>query len=177
MTLKLKVINLFAAPGVGKSTTAAALFNLMKTKGMSVELVTEFAKEVVYERNYGSLQNQLAILAEQDKRLRRLEGQSEWAITDSPLPLSLIYMTPEYEAWLTPAVWGAYDRYVNFDVFLARDPLRTYSTQGRTQSLEESVALDSRIHKLFKTASHEEGLHAGMGVGAPYNILQWALAE
>ncbi len=46
---RLKVINLWAGPGAGKSTTAAGLFNLMKIRGYNVELVTEFAKEMVYE--------------------------------------------------------------------------------------------------------------------------------
>jgi adenylate kinase family enzyme len=32
----MKVINLFAGPGAGKSTTAAALFSKMKWKGYNV---------------------------------------------------------------------------------------------------------------------------------------------
>ena len=40
---QLKVINLYGGPGTGKSTTAAALFALIKREGYNVELVTEFA--------------------------------------------------------------------------------------------------------------------------------------
>ena len=39
------VINLFGAPGVGKSTAAAYLYHLLSSRGISTELVTEFAKD------------------------------------------------------------------------------------------------------------------------------------
>ena len=109
--LTLKVINLWGEPGAGKSTVAAGLFNLMKLMGEKVELVTEYAKDLTYEKNHGSLQNQLLILATQDNRLRRLEGQVEWAITDSPLPLGILYVTPEYDEWLEDAAFAAFERY------------------------------------------------------------------
>ena len=60
-TLPLKVISLFAGPGAGKSTAAAGLFNLMKCKGESCELVTEVAKGMTYE-NHSALGNQLLVL-------------------------------------------------------------------------------------------------------------------
>ena len=39
------IINLFGAPGVGKSTGAAYIFSKLKMAGMNAELVTEFAKD------------------------------------------------------------------------------------------------------------------------------------
>jgi len=42
--MKTKVINLFAGPGAGKSTTAAGLFAEMKRANVDVELVTEYVK-------------------------------------------------------------------------------------------------------------------------------------
>jgi hypothetical protein len=54
----MKVINLWAGPGAGKSTTAAGLF-LMKLTGRRVELVTEYAKEVVYDQDPTRIKNQL----------------------------------------------------------------------------------------------------------------------
>jgi hypothetical protein len=36
----MKVINLFAGPGCGKSTLAAGIFSLLKFHGVLVELVT-----------------------------------------------------------------------------------------------------------------------------------------
>lgn len=146
--LDLKVVNLWAGPGAGKSTTAAGLFNLMKTLGLRVELVTEFAKDMTYERNFGSLTNQLHVLAQQDWRLRRLVGEVDWAITDSPLPLGEAYMTPEYQDWLPAAIEGAYERYDNFDFRIVRK--KPYAKFGRSQSEPAAIALDITIKDLFE---------------------------
>lgn len=46
----MKVINLFGGPGIGKSTLAAGLFEHMKIAGFNVELVNEYAKDMVWEQ-------------------------------------------------------------------------------------------------------------------------------
>lgn len=174
LVLNLKVINLYCGPGGGKSTLAAGLFNLMKNLGYRVELVTEFAKDVTYEKNFGTLQNQLVILAEQDRRLRRLAGQVDWVITDSPLPLGIVYMTPEYEEWLVPAVWGAFRRYQNYHVLISRGD-RPYQTFGRTQTLEEAMKLDNQIGHLFDQARDGEedfAMEVKSDAEAPYRVFE-----
>lgn len=47
--MKTTVINLIGSPGTGKSTIAAELFARMKWLGFDVELVSEYAKELVWE--------------------------------------------------------------------------------------------------------------------------------
>lgn len=148
--LPLKVINLWGGPGSGKSTTAAGLFNIMKNLGLSVELVGEFAKDLTWKKDIESLDNQLFILAHQDDRLRRLSGKVTWAITDSPLPLSLAYITREYQEWLPETVWGAYERYRNYDFLLSRK--KPYRTEGRNQTEHEALTLDINITQLFREA-------------------------
>lgn len=49
--MKTIVVNLFGAPGAGKSTGAAYIFALLKMAGVEAELVTEFAKDKVWEGN------------------------------------------------------------------------------------------------------------------------------
>lgn len=56
----LKVISLWAGPGAGKSTTAAALFNLMKRERFEVELVTEVAKDWTTSATSDSATNSLS---------------------------------------------------------------------------------------------------------------------
>lgn len=170
--LPLKVINIFAAPGVGKSTTASGLFNLMKVQGHSVELVTEWAKEATYERNMSALENQLVVIGEQDRRIRRLVGQAEWAITDSPLPLGIAYAGEEYGDWITPAIWGAFRRYRNHNVLLGRDPAHPYQQYGRNQTEEQSRALDRVIGSIYATACHwgDPALGVQSDEQAPYRI-------
>ena len=41
------VVNLFAGPGSGKSTTCAGLFSKLKLAGIYCEMVLEYAKELV----------------------------------------------------------------------------------------------------------------------------------
>lgn len=154
--LSLKVINLWSAPGTGKSTTAAGLFNIMKMHGHSVEYVAEVAKDLVWSKDWMGLSHQPSIFGAQDYRLRRLEGQVEWAITDSPLPMACAYLGEEWgglDGWLADATWHAFDRYHNVNVLLHRNPGHKYDPKGRMQeSLEESMKLDNVIDCLFSHA-------------------------
>lgn len=169
--LDLKVINLWGAPGAGKSTTAAGLFNFMKTRGMRVEYVPEFAKDLTYSRRLVDLQNQLYVLGEQDNRLRRLVGHVEWAITDSPLPLCLIYATPEYSTpWFEAVVEGAYDRYDNKDFLIRRK--KPYAAFGRNQTESEALAIDIQVRDLFETTVGEP--QRGLIDGHPWAPLEIA---
>jgi hypothetical protein len=146
----------------------------MKHLNYRVELVTEFAKDTTYEKNFGVLQNQLAIFAEQDRRLRRLEGQVDWAITDSPLPLGLAYMTPEYEDWLPATIWAAFNRYNNYHVLVERGD-RPYATYGRSQTLAEAMTLDNQIGHLFDKAREGEedfSMEVLSDHEAPYRVFE-----
>lgn len=44
------IVNLVAGPGTGKSTTMAGVFYKLKSLGIDCEMVTEFAKELVWEK-------------------------------------------------------------------------------------------------------------------------------
>ena len=62
------VINFFGGAGSGKSAQAAGLFWLMKSKNYSVELINEFPKQLVWEKHYEALSDQLYILANQNRK-------------------------------------------------------------------------------------------------------------
>jgi len=51
------VVNFFAPPGHGKSTFAALVFSKLKMLGVNCELVSEFAKDMVWEEDYVALAN------------------------------------------------------------------------------------------------------------------------
>ncbi|MFN3573644.1 MAG: AAA family ATPase [Phenylobacterium sp.] len=138
------MINLWAGPGAGKSTTAASLFALMKAHGLRVELVREYAKELTYEGDMVRLSNQLVILAEQYRRLDSLVGQVDWAITDSPLPIGIAYARP---AFRTPAFVGmvkeAWAHFDNRNYWVER--VKPYQTYGRSETEAEARTLDERL--------------------------------
>ena len=71
---KTIVCNLFGPPGAGKSTLAAYVFAKLKMMGVNCELVTEFAKDKVWEKNNEALSNQIYIFAKQYYRMSRCTG-------------------------------------------------------------------------------------------------------
>lgn len=150
----MKVINLFAGPGTGKSTTAAGLFYKMKSKGYKVELVTEFAKDLVYQESFFRLKDQLMILARQNHKLWVLKDKVDYAIVDSPLLLSQHYFQDngDYsEKLFKDFVLDTYNRYDNLNVFLQRNiEEHPYQQYGRSQTLEESIEIDSSIKNILE---------------------------
>ena len=90
------VVNLFGAPGAGKSTGAAYIFSQLKMLGINAELVTEFAKDMVWCNNQEALSNQAYMFGQQLYRISRLEDKVDVVITDSPVFLSAIYNRMSY---------------------------------------------------------------------------------
>ena len=150
------LINLFGSPGTGKSTTAAELFALMKHKGMSVELVREYAKDIVWQGNIDLLTNQLHIVAEQNDRVYRLLGRVEYIITDSPILLSNVYNTGTDTASqaLNGLVSELHHKDKSINIFLNRT--KAYDPKGRTQTEDEANELTNTIRSLLE---QHEGLN------------------
>jgi hypothetical protein len=138
------VINLFAGPGAGKSTTAAGVFAELKTRGYSAELVTEFAKECAWEGRSGPLRCQPYVFGEQLWRLERLRDRGvDVVVSDSPILLSAIYAPDDTPAAFHDVVFHYHERMQALDVFLRR--VKAYDPRGRFQDLREAQALDERI--------------------------------
>lgn len=162
------VINLWGAPGSGKSTTAAGLFFLMKINKMKVEYVTEFAKEMVWERNETIFGDQNLIFAEQNRRLRRLENhQVDFAITDSPLPLPAFYQSPNYLNTFTSLVMEQFNRYNNLNYLLRRTG--SFETIGRRHDESASVRIADELQR-FLTTHGIEYLEIDAKPATPQNI-------
>lgn len=147
----MKVINLLGGPGCGKSTTAAGLFYKMKLQHGSVELVTEVAKDLVYDNRLDFLaQRQEWVLAEQHLRLKRLEGHVDYAIVDSPLLLSLVYPNEEWSVYdsFTKFALEIYNTFDNIVIYLERPD--TYQQYGRREDAEAAVLVDEKVKKVMK---------------------------
>lgn len=136
----MRVINIMGGPGTGKSTTAAGVFREMKIKGYEVELVTEYAKDMTWENRHNILEDQLYILAKQNRRIQRLQGKVEWVVTDSPLLLGLIYCRENYYKHFEPLVMDVWNSYDNTLILLGRD--FEYQPIGRNQTAEEALKVD-----------------------------------
>jgi len=139
----MKVINLFAGPGAGKSTTAAGLFFFMKLAGRNVELVTEVAKDATWEEHHFLLGDQYAITGEQNRRLSRLIGKVDYVITDSPLLLGLAYLPENYVPSFPRYLQELFMSYDNINFWINR--IKPYNKVGRNQTAEEAAGKDLQI--------------------------------
>lgn len=135
----MKVINLFAGPGSGKSTTCAGVFSKLKLAGVNCEMALEYAKDKVWEQSFHTLDNQIYIFGKQLHRLWRLKDQVDVVITDSPLLFSIIYDKTCNEKF-GALVLDQFNQFENINYFITRG--NTYNPKGRMQTLEESMDLD-----------------------------------
>ena len=140
-----KVINLWGAPGAGKSTAAAHLFGVMKELGLDCELVTEFVKDEIWSENNTVQSNYAYVFGNQSYRISRLIGKVDYIITDSPIPLCLIYnRTSALDTEAFKQVVN--DLFLSFDnenIFINR--CASYSKNGRLQTEAESDRIATRI--------------------------------
>lgn len=147
----MKIINFFGGPGIGKSTIAAGHFWDLKVSGRSAELVTEYAKDVTWEGRQNLLNDQLYLLAKQNRRLSRLlDHDVDYAITDSPLLLCAAYTrmgTNSYSS-LVPLVLELFNSYDNVNIVLKRNP-EFYVQVGRSQTVEQAIQIDEVVIALL----------------------------
>lgn len=159
-------INLFGGPGTGKSTTAALVFGLLKMHKINAELVTEFAKDLVWEERINTLKNQLYITGKQCHRQERLNGKVDIVITDSPLLISCVYTNDDnYKQTLL----NKHNEFNNLNIFINRS--KTYQKIGRSQTKEEAIKIDKKIIELLNNTGISY-IELTDGVNITYNILR-----
>jgi len=160
----LNVVNLFGGPGSGKSTTAAELFVEMKKAGMSVELVTEYAKDMTWEKRQNILSDQQYVFTKQYRRLSRLAGQVEWIVTDSALLFSIVYGDPT-DTEFHRLVMDRWHNFRNINFFLPRNPQFKFHQEGRNQNEAEASALDARVVQILPPGTRHINVTNGDYVG------------
>lgn len=153
----MKVINLFAGPGAGKSTTAAYVFARLKMLEMNAEYVSEYAKDLTWERL--PIKNQVLVLGKQLQRLVRIDGQVDIAVTDSPLILQTLY-NGHVES-LNRVAFDLFALYDNSNYYIRR--VKPYAQVGRSQAEETAKEFDvACLHMLesnripFKTVDGDQ---------------------
>jgi len=169
------VVNMFAGPGAGKSTTAAGLFTLLKLHdGIHCELVTEFAKDLVWEERQYTFKNQFYLFAKQQHRVWRVSEKVPITITDSPILLSNIYGKHYNRHCANESFYDyvlmEFNRFHNINFFIERK--KKYAEYGRNETAEEAEIVDSKIKDYLKSQDIEytsidgniEGLNAAVDI-------------
>lgn len=162
------VINLFGAPGSGKSTGAAFIFSQLKMRGINCELITEYAKDKTWEKNMEALSCQEYIFGKQSFRMKRCRDKVDVIITDSPLPLGIFYNTnPVLGEHYENLVLDVFNTYENMNYALVRD--KPYNPIGRNQTEAESDEIGDRIQ--FFLEDHDIPYTLGLGSEIFYNFI------
>jgi hypothetical protein len=141
------VVNLFAGPGVGKSTTAARIFAELKMHGVNCEMALEFAKDKVWEESFKTMDDQIYIFGKQFHKIWRLKDKVDVIICDSPLPISIVYDKENSEA-LHTLIMEQFNKFDNYNVLLTRSG--EYQKEGRVQTEEEAKGVDEIVKKVLK---------------------------
>lgn len=144
-------INLYGGPGCGKSTLAAFIFHKLKSKGLNVELIQEFAKVLTYEKS-NSLSDQLYVLSSQHNSIYLAKrAKVDIVVLDSPLLLSSVYSefyNYEYDKVISIVSDFLYKQYSNIDIFVESN-YSDYFPIGRNENIEDAILINSKIKKML----------------------------
>ena len=141
------IINLFGGAGIGKSTLMARIFSELKVQGYDCEMVTEFAKDLVWEKRNETFKDELYIFAKQNHRLFRVNGKVDIIVTDRPLLLTNAYNQDNKE--LCSLCLKTFNQYNNLNFLLKRQTV--YQENGRNQSEEEAMQIDKITQGLLES--------------------------
>lgn len=144
----MKVINFFGGPNARKSTLAAATYVALKEEGKTVDLVREYATYLILAGRQQQLkEDQLSVLAKQHHLQCILRGRVNYAVTDSPLPLNVVYseaVPPQFE----DLVFGYYNQFDNVNFFLDVD-WNTYIEDNRVHKKDEAMRKHDELLELL----------------------------
>lgn len=141
-------VNFFGGPGCGKTTAAAEIFLQLKKHNIDVEIVSEFAKDLILEGKETALKHQWFVLANQSYRIQCAYEKMQIVLVDSPILLGPIY-DPDSSPALLALCLEHYDKYNNLNIIMDRNLEYKHTSAGRIHSLTESISLDNRINRFL----------------------------
>lgn len=142
------VVNLFGAPGAGKSTGAAYIFAMLKMKSVNAELITEYAKDKTWEENFVALKNQAYMFGEQSYKMSCCADKVDVIVTDSPLLLNIFYNKDKrLTKSFNQTVIDVFNSFNNINYFITR--VKPYNPTGRNQTEAEAQLLGQFIKDML----------------------------
>lgn len=144
-------INLYGGPGSGKSTLSTILFSELKLREKRVELVREYAKELVYqEKDMINLveADRIYILAEQMRREAIHYGKIDYLITDSPVLIAAYYYRNRSAIDLAKGLLMAPDRELHF--LIRRDETLPFEKYGRAHDEDAAKKIDQDMRDFLE---------------------------
>jgi hypothetical protein len=174
---KLKVINLFGAPGMGKSSARSGVFWLMKSHHKSCEEISEYAKYLVLSgRKWQLTEEQTYLFSKQNHKQLIVERSGyEYAVTDSPLLLCSFYAPAGYHKSFEGLVDEASERFENINFFITRDVSgqEYFEERGREHNREQSLQVEAEMREyLAKKGVEYQELRVGDDLLLPWLVME-----
>jgi len=149
-----KIINLIAWPWVWKSVIASLLFVQMKIRWFNVELVSEYAKQLVWTNDFDTLNNQYYVSNQQYKLFKSMLWKVDYIITDWAL-LHWIYYNKENKDNISniekteEKIIQYIKEFKNINILLERNKNIWYEKEWRIQSYTEALIADNELKKIL----------------------------
>lgn len=156
-----RCLNIYAGPGVGKSSVMASIYAELKQCALNVEMAPEYAKELVL---LGLECDQEEIFEVQSRRIS-VARKVDFVVTDSPLLQQLIYAD---NPGLRQRILAEYQLYDNLDILLLRSPTIAYDARGRYADLATALTVAREVHDMLLAAGivHAVQLYEGRATTA-----------
>lgn len=148
-----RVINVIGGPGCEKSLITSAIILYLKLRNKSVEVIPDYAKSLVWQKNFEVLKNQYFIAQRQFEMLELLDGQIQFLLTECSLP-QVLYYNEHYEDNICDIgktrkqILEWYKQHNNVNVFVERGDHK-YVHTGRFQDEEQAKAIDRGIRGIL----------------------------
>ena len=144
-----KVINIIGGPGCDKSLFSAAIILNLNLRHKTVEQIPDFAKSLVWQKDFEALNNQYYIAQQQFRMLELLDGQLQYLVTECSLP-QLLYYNEHYDenicdvAKTRQQILQWYKQHDNVNIVVERSD-KKYVHTGRFQEETEAREIDRAI--------------------------------
>ena len=149
-----QVINIIGGPGCDKSLFSAAIILQLNLHHKSVETIPDYAKSLVWQRNFEVLKNQYFIAQRQFEMLSLLDGQVQFLITECSLPQVLYYNENYLDnicdiGKTRTQILEWYKQHNNVNIFVERGD-KKYVHTGRFQDENQARLIDQGLRDVLE---------------------------
>lgn len=148
-----KVINIIGGPGCDKSLFSSAIILYLNLHHKTVETLPDFAKMLVWQKNFEVLKNQYFIAQRQYEMINLLDGQVQFLINECSLP-QVLYYNEHYEENICDIpktrkqILEWYGQHNNVNVLVERGD-KKYVHTGRFQDEDQARVIDQGLRALL----------------------------
>lgn len=153
-----QVVNIIGGPGSDKTLYSASILLNLSLRHKTVERLPDYAKFLVWHKDFEGLKNQYQIAQRQNEMIALLDGQVQYLVTECSLP-QMLYYNAHYPdnicdiAKTRQTILAWYGQHSNVNILVQRSA-KKYVQTGRFQTEDEARQIDAALKKTLD----DEGL-------------------